>query len=113
MISRIEGFSPEREMFLLRDEDDESFLVTRDARTFHPIREREGNDILSHPDFQKALNYRSFVSINGSMHQKTSDQMRRGFAADRDFVYSLRPFDDDYEANQPLDPKVVSVWSSA
>lgn len=110
-ISRIVGFSPHRQQFLLRDRDDKSFLLTADAQVLHPIRQQEASVILSHADFRPAVPLHWFRSVNASLHQE--QERRRGFAADQDFVYSLRPHDQDYDDDQPLDRNVLAVWSSA
>jgi hypothetical protein len=136
LISRIEGFDPHQDDFLVRDYDDKSYLLTRDGRAFHPISDREASDIMNRTGFRSVVTFHDFdnkspkdqraasasAAITGSggespllLHSlpassaSSHDAASGGsFSADHDFVYLTREADVDGEP----ETRVIALWSS-
>ena len=107
LISRIEGFDPHRDYFLVRDYDDKSYLLTRDGSAFHPIADGEAEAIIRRAEFRKAVTFHEFKDKSQAEFPVSSD--RDAFFADQDFVYSIRESDETGETEK----RVVSLWSSS
>lgn len=76
LISRILGYDPQTDYFLVRDAMDRVYLLTRDGSSFHPISDDYAEDIMSVPKFEWA----SFVSEKKSTN-------RGEWFANRDFIF--------------------------
>lgn len=108
LISRIEGFDPSNDYFLVRDYQDKSYLLTRDGSSFHPIPDGEAGEILGDASFRKAVTFHDFQDRSQDLSLPDPPANHVMFA-DQDFVYAAR---ESEETGEP-ETRVAALWSTS